>query len=178
MKYFDELKRSMDFIASRENTLFVGQAVEYEGTAMSSTLKEIDRKKLFELPVAEEFQMGTSIGLAMGGFIPVSIFPRWNFLILAANQLINHLDKMKEISNDGFAPKVIIRTGIGSERPLHPQHQHIGDFTEAFKILLKHINVVRLEEPEEIFPSYKKALEREDGVSTLLIVYGDYYNEK
>ena len=178
MKYFDELKRSMDFIASRENTLFVGQAVEYEGTAMSSTLKEIDRKKLFELPVAEEFQMGTSIGLAMGGFIPVSIFPRWNFLILAANQLINHLDKMKEISNDGFAPKVIIRTGIGSERPLHPQHQHIGDFTEAFKILLKHINVVRLEEPEEIFPSYKKALEREDGISTLLIEYGDYYNEK
>jgi len=178
MKYFDELKRSMEFIASKENTLFVGQAVEYEGTAMSSTLKEVDTKKLFELPVAEEFQMGASIGLAMGGFIPISIFPRWNFLILAANQLITHLDKMTEISNGGFAPKVIIRTGIGSERPLHPRHQHIGDFTEAFKILLKHINVVRLEEPEEIFPSYKEALEREDGVSTLLIEYGDYYNEK
>jgi len=178
MKYFDELKRSMEFIASKENTLFVGQAVEYEGTAMSSTLKGIDSKKLFELPVAEEFQMGASIGLAMGGLIPISIFPRWNFLILAANQLITHLDKMKEISNDGYAPKVIIRTGIGSERPLHPQHQHIGDFTDAFRMMLKHINIVRLEEPEEIFPSYKEALEREDGVSTLLIEYGDYYNEK
>jgi pyruvate/2-oxoglutarate/acetoin dehydrogenase E1 component len=178
MKYFDELKRSMEFIASKENTLFVGQAVEYEGTAMSNTLQEVESKKLFELPVAEEFQMGASIGLAMGGFIPVSIYPRWNFLILAANQLITHLDKMREISNGGFSPKVIIRTGIGSERPLHPQHQHIGDFTDAFKILLKHINVVRLEEPEEIFPSYKEALEREDGVSTLLIEYGDYYSEK
>ena len=45
-------------------------------------------------------------------------------------------------------------------------------------MMLKHINIVRLEEPEEIFPSYKEALEREDGVSTLLIEYGDYYNEK
>tara|TARA_B100000686_G_scaffold355311_1_gene472448 strand:- start:1181 stop:1717 length:537 start_codon:yes stop_codon:yes gene_type:complete len=178
MKYFDELKRSMEFIASKQNTLFVGQAVEYEGTAMSSTLKEINSEKLFELPVAEEFQMGVSIGMAMGGLIPISIFPRWNFLILAANQLITHLDKMKEISNDGYAPKVIIRTGIGSQRPLHPQHQHIGDFTDAFRMMLKHINIVRLEEPEEIFPSYKEALEREDGVSTLLIEYGDYYNEK
>lgn len=178
MKYFDELKRSMEFIASKQNTLFVGQAVEYEGTAMSSTLKEINSEKLFELPVAEEFQMGASIGMAMGGLIPISIFPRWNFLILAANQLITHLDKMKEISNDGYAPKVIIRTGIGSQRPLHPQHQHIGDFTDAFRMMLKHINIVRLEEPEEIFPSYKEALEREDGVSTLLIEYGDYYNEK
>tara|TARA_Y100000588_G_scaffold207594_1_gene221455 strand:- start:40345 stop:40881 length:537 start_codon:yes stop_codon:yes gene_type:complete len=178
MKYFDELKRSMEFIASKQNTLFVGQAVEYAGTAMSSTLKEINSEKLFELPVAEEFQMGASIGMAMGGLIPISIFPRWNFLILAANQLITHLDKMKEISNDGYAPKVIIRTGIGSQRPLHPQHQHIGDFTDAFRMMLKHINIVRLEEPEEIFPSYKEALEREDGVSTLLIEYGDYYNEK
>tara|TARA_Y100000590_G_scaffold465543_1_gene638162 strand:+ start:18599 stop:19135 length:537 start_codon:yes stop_codon:yes gene_type:complete len=178
MKYFDELKRSMEFIASKQNTLFVGQAVEYAGTAMSSTLKEINSEKLFELPVAEEFQMGVSIGMAMGGLIPISIFPRWNFLILAANQLITHLDKMKEISNDGYAPKVIIRTGIGSQRPLHPQHQHIGDFTDAFRMMLKHINIVRLEEPEEIFPSYKEALEREDGVSTLLIEYGDYYNEK
>jgi len=178
MKYFDELKRSMEFIASKENTLFIGQAVEYEGTAMSSTLKEINREKLFELPVAEEFQMGASIGMAMGGLIPISIFPRWNFLILAANQLITHLDKMKEISNGGYVPKVIIRTGIGSERPLHPQHQHIGDFTDAFRMMLNHINIVRLEEPEEIFSSYKEALEREDGISTLLIEYGDYYNEK
>ena len=32
-----------------------------------------------------------------------------------------------------IVPKIIIRTGIGSQRPLHPQFQHIGDFSEAIK---------------------------------------------
>ena len=40
MKYFDELKRSMTWLGSQEDTLFLGQAVEYEGTAMTNTLTE------------------------------------------------------------------------------------------------------------------------------------------
>jgi pyruvate/2-oxoglutarate/acetoin dehydrogenase E1 component len=116
--------------------------------------------------------------LALDGMIPVSIFPRWNFLLLAVNQLVNHLDRMPQISKGGYKPVVIIRTGIGSERPLHPQQQHIGDFTEAFRLMCHHVDIIRLEEPEDIFPAYRKALDREDGRSTLLIEYGDYYNEK
>ncbi|SVE31243.1 uncharacterized protein METZ01_LOCUS484097, partial [marine metagenome] len=82
MKYFDELKRSMNYLASKQDTVFVGQAVEYPGTAMTNTLCDVDREKLIEFPVTEEFQVGSSIGLAMNGFVPISIFPRWNFLIL------------------------------------------------------------------------------------------------
>ena len=91
MKYFDELKRSMNFIAKDKRAIFVGQAVSYPGTAMTNTLKEISKEKLKELPVAEEFQLGMTIGLSLDGWMPVSIFPRWNFLLLAANQLVNHL---------------------------------------------------------------------------------------
>ena len=40
------------------------------------------------------------------------------------------------------------------------------------------IEVIRLNEPEDIFPSYKKAYERKDGINTILVEYGDYYNEK
>ena len=70
------------------------------------------------------------------------------------------------------------RTGIGSERPLHPQFQHIGDYTEAFRLMCPNIGIIRLEEPEDIFPAYQKALGREDGKSTIVVEYGDYYNEK
>lgn len=176
--YFKELKRSMDFLAAHSKTVFLGQAVAVPGTAMSNTLKDVPREKLLELPVAEEMQMGMTNGLALGGMIPVSIFPRWNFLLLAVNQLVNHLDKMALISNDGFKPKVIIRTGVGSERPLHPQHQHVGDFTEAFRLMCPNIDIVRLDEPKQIFPAYRHALERTDGRATLLVEFGDYYNEK
>ena len=178
MKYFDELKRSMEWLAEDPRTVFIGQAVEVPGTAMSNTVKDIPLDRRIELPVAEEMQMGMTVGLAMQGQVPVSIYPRWNFMILAVNQLINHLDKLSAMSNGRISSKAIIRTGIGSERPLHPQHQHVGDFTDAFRLMCSTVEVIRLDEPEQIFESYKHAYERTDGKSTILVEWGDYYNEK
>ena len=178
MKYFDELKKSMNYLADNEKTIFIGQAVEVPGTAMTNTLKEVNSKKLLELPVAEEMQMGMTLGLALDGNIPISIFPRWNFVLLAMNQLINHLDKVNIMSNNGFKTKAIIRTGVGSQRPLHPQYQHIGDFTDMVRKMCSSLDVIKLNEPEDIFPSYKKALDRDDGRSTILVEFGDHHNEK
>lgn len=178
MKYFDELCRAMEFLARDQRTMFLGQAVACPGTAMTNTLKNVAREKLLELPVTEELQMGMSTGLALTGIVPVSIYPRWNFLLCAVSQLVSHLDKLPAMSNGGFQPKVIVRTGIGSERPLHPQFQHVGDFTDAFRLMCKNIEIIRLDEPEHIFPAYQKALEREDGKSTIIVEYGDYYSEK
>jgi pyruvate/2-oxoglutarate/acetoin dehydrogenase E1 component len=178
MKYFDELKKSMDWLATKENTLFLGQAVEYAGTGMTNTLKDVDRSKLLEMPVNEDMQMGMSIGMALNGTVPISIYPRWNFLLLAANQLVNHLDKMKIMSDGGYKPKVIIRTSIGSQRPLHPQHQHISDFSGGFKAMCDTVDIIRLDEPHQIFESFQYAYERTDNRSTILVEWGDYYGEK
>ena len=178
LMYFDELERSMRWLADQKDTVFLGQAVEVPGTAMFKTLAGINSGQKIEMPVAEEMQMGMAIGLAIGGSVPITIYPRWNFLLLAVNQLINHLDRIAYVSNREFLPKVIIRTSIGSERPLHPQHQHIGDFTDAFRLMLNSVEIIRLDEPEQIFPAYQKAYERVDGRSTLVVEYGDYYNEK
>jgi pyruvate/2-oxoglutarate/acetoin dehydrogenase E1 component len=124
--------------------------------------------------VAEACQLGMSTGLALNGFVPISIFPRWNFLLCAISELVNHLDKYPLLSD--YRPKVIVRTSIGSQRPLHPQHQHIGDFTDAVQQMCKTIKVIRLDEPEQIFPAYVKAYEADH--STILVEWGDYYNEK
>ena len=53
-----------------------------------------------------------------------------------------------------------------------------GDFTEAVKRMCPNLEVLRLNEPKIIVSSYKKALNRKDGKSTILVEYGDYYNEK
>lgn len=166
----------MDYLATDDRTVFIGQAVAFPGTAMSNTLKDVNKNKLIEFPVAEEFQMGASLGMALNGMIPVSIYPRWNFLLCAVNQLVNHIDKLSMMSD--YKAKVIIRTGIGSERPLHPQHQHVGDYTDAFRMMCKTVEIIRLEEPGDIFPAYERALLRDDNRSTILVEYGDYYNEK
>ena len=108
MKYKDELVKSMKWLGEKENTLFLGQATLFSGHAISGTLTEVPKEKLIELPVMEEVQMGMATGLSLEGYVPITIYPRFNFMMLAINQLVNHMDKMKEMSKSMLVPKVIV----------------------------------------------------------------------
>lgn len=178
MRYFDELKRAMSFLAEHPKTMFIGQAVEYEGTGLYDSLKHLPDNKKIELPVAEYLQSGLANGMAIEGMIPISTYPRWNFLLMGTDQIVNHLDKFITMSNGKCTPKVIIRVAVGSEHPVDPQCQHKGNFAESFRGMLKNIEVIELNEPEEIMPAYEKALGREDGVSTILVEFADYAKTK
>ena len=178
MKYFDSLKEAMSLLANHPKTLFIGQAVEYEGTGLYDSLSHLPSKKRLELPVAEYLQSGIANGMAIEGMIPVSTFPRWNFLLMGVDQIVNHLDKFKSMSNGKLNPKVIIRVAVGSEHPVDPQCQHKGNFSEAFRQMTSNTEVIELIEPEDIIPAYEKALNREDGVNTILVEYADYCKTK
>ena len=177
MKYFEELIKSMTWLGERDCSIFIGQACKYPGTSLYKTLQFVTQSKILEVPVFEDSQIGISIGLSLSGFIPINIMPRFNFTLLACNQIINHLDKYKKMSDNQYIPKVIIRTVIGSEKPLFPGYQHVGDFSDAFKLLCNNIEVIRLDEPEQILDSYKKAFNRQDGRSTLIVEWGDFYKD-
>jgi pyruvate/2-oxoglutarate/acetoin dehydrogenase E1 component len=178
MKYFDELKKAMSLLAEHPKTIFIGQAVQYEGTGLYDSLKHLPDNKRIELPVAEYFQTGLANGIAIEGMIPVSTYPRWNFLLMGVDQIVNHLDKFKTMSNGKLQPKVIIRVAVGSERPVDPQCQHKGNFSDAFRSMLKNTEVIELIEPEDILPAYEKALNRQDGVNTILVEFADFNKEK
>ena len=152
-------------LAEDDRVVFLGQGVRFSGTFMSMTLDGVDPDRRIELPVMEEAQLGMSIGMALAGFIPVSVYPRWNFLILAANQLVNHLNVMR--------PHVIVRVGVGSSKPLDPGQQHVGDFTEAFRLLMPNTTIVRLESADRIVPEYRDALKRNG--PTILVEIADMY---
>ena len=176
MKYKDEIIRSMEWLSEKEDTLFLGQSVLYSGNAIYNTLKTLPEEKRFELPVFEEIQMGMSTGMALEGFVPISCFPRFDFLLRCMDSLVNHLDKMREMTESVFKPKVIIRTSIGSTSPLNGGVQHTQDHTDIFKNILTEVDVVLLNEPEEIFPAFQSAYKSTG--STLIVEWGDYYNEK
>ena len=126
-EYRKELDRAMQYLASKEDTIFLGQSMVYGGIA----------------------------------------YPRWNFLLLAADQLVNHLDKLVEMTEGQFNPKVIIRVAVGVKKPVDPQEQHVGDFTESFAKILRNITVVKLESADEVFGAYKEAYDRDH--STILV---------
>jgi pyruvate/2-oxoglutarate/acetoin dehydrogenase E1 component len=178
MTYFDELKRTMEWMAQQPKTFFLGQTVAGPGTFMYQTLRDLPPEKTLEMPINESFQMQFSIGLALSGYIPISVYPRQNFLLLATSDMVNMLDKIPAMSCGSVVPKMIIRTASGPDAPVHPGHQHVGNYAQAFRKMFTWIDVVELEEPEEIFPAYKRALERDDNKATLIIEHGNYYNQK
>ncbi|MBF0619947.1 MAG: hypothetical protein HQL19_07255 [Candidatus Omnitrophica bacterium] len=178
MKYFDELKRTMEWLATDPRTVFIGQTAAVPGTFMYQTLRDLPKDKALELPVNESFQMQFTLGLALAGYVPVSVYPRQNFLLLAAGDMSNMIDKISAMTNGAVNPRIIIRVATGPFKPVHPGHQHIGNFAEAFRKIFDWIEVVEVNEPEDIFPAYERALMRPDPKATLIIEDGNFYNEK
>ena len=177
MNYKSELIKSMKYLGKKKDTIFLGQSVVYPGNSMFNTMTKVPLKKKIELPVFEDVQMGISIGMALSGFVPITCYPRFDFLICSMNQLVNHLDKIRKMSSNEMKPKVIIRTSIGSKLPLDGGVQHTQDYTAMFKNILTEVEVILLDNKKNIFKNYKKAYERKDNKSTLLIEYGDRYND-
>jgi pyruvate dehydrogenase E1 component beta subunit len=173
VNYKEEVFKGMELLNSHPKTVFIGQAIEYKGTALTHQVKKFEKEKLLELPVAEEFQAGLALGLAIDGYIPVSMYPRMNFIILAMNQIVNHLDKWEAMSMGESKPKVIMKAVVGSQYPLDPGHQHKANFTQAFRSSCTNVDVVELLYPEQVLPAYKAALESDR--STLIIEHGDLY---
>ena len=178
MKYFDELKRTMEWLAQHPQVVFVGQTAAVPGTFMYQTLRDIPPGKALELPVAESFQMQFTLGLAIEGYIPVSIYPRQNFLLLAAGDMANMIDKFSDLTCGQLSPRLIIRVATGPDKPVHPGHQHVGNYAAALRGLFSHIEVVELDEPEDIFPAYEKALTRPDAKPVILVEHGNHYQDK
>lgn len=165
MSYTEETRKAMKWLSEQKNTIFLGQTVLCEGSPMFKSLDGLPNR--IELPVVEEMQMGMSTGLALQGFVPISVYPRIDFLLLATNQLVNHLNHCEEMSCGEWKPKVIIRTQIGNTKPLYPGKQHCGDYTEALRLMCDNIVIVKLENEGSILEEYKKAYYRDK--STILI---------
>jgi len=175
LSYFEALSAAMLLCDEYPNSVFMGQGIARAGgTTMSQTFYKVRNQKLIEMPVAEDMQMGMAIGVSLEGLLPICVYPRWNFLLLAANQLVNHLDRLPLYSE--YRPKVIIRTAVPSTVPFNPGPQHDDNFSMAFETMLRTVQIVRLHEAEEIVPAYKLALERLG--STLLVEYTDQYKNE
>lgn len=166
----------MALLAKEPNAVFMGQGVAGPGTTMSETFRDVPPAQLLEMPVAEELQMGMAIGMALEGLLPVCVFPRWNFVLRAADQLVNHLDRLPLYSAGGYTPKVIIRTAVPSRAPFDPGPQHHDGFSGAFRQMLHTVKILTLLHPSDILPSYAWAL-RQSG-SVILVEYTEQYKDE
>ena len=172
-KYSKEVEKSMQFLARNKEVIFLGQSVVYPGNLLYKTLTQVKEAKKIELPVFEEVQLGMSIGMAMNGLFPITCFPRFDFLLCAMNQLVNHADKIKLITNNEYSPQMIIRVLVGAKKPLDGGEQHTQNYVNEIKKMLKTIVVWDLKAQKKIFSSYKKAFKNKK--INLVVEYSQSY---
>lgn len=171
--YKDALTNSMTYLGQQPDTVFIGQQIIWHGNPMSTTIGEIPKDKLIEVPVMEESQMGMSLGMAMAGDFVITFYPRWDFLICATNQLVNHVDKINLMSQGKWDTNMIIRLGKGSDKPLDPGHQHRGNYLAEFKSMCPNINFHDLNKWNDIEEIYKSAYE--NGGIHVIVEYPELY---
>ena len=169
--YKDALTDAMTFLGMQEDTVFIGQQIVYAGNPMSTTLGNVSKDKMVELPVMEETQMGMSLGMAMTGKTVITFYPRWDFIVLAVNQLVNHIDKYELMT--GKQANILIRLGKGSDKPLDPGHQHKGNYFNEFKSMCPHITFHDLKKTEDVATAYTSAYQQ--GGVHVLVEYPELY---
>jgi pyruvate/2-oxoglutarate/acetoin dehydrogenase E1 component len=172
-EYKIALTKAMSDLSKLDETIFIGQQIIYAGNPMSTTLGEVPKEKMIEVPVMEETQMGMSLGLAITGKTVISFYPRWDFLISAANQLINHVDKYELMT--GKKVNILIRVGKGADVPLDPGHQHKANYIEQFKTMCPNIEVHDLKTWQDVELSYNYVI-KEGGIH-ILAEYPELYNK-
>jgi pyruvate/2-oxoglutarate/acetoin dehydrogenase E1 component len=164
----------MTKLGEMDNTIFLGQQILFPGNPMSGTLINVPKEKMIELPVMEDSQRGMSLGMAMTGKFVITFYPRWDFLICAANQLVNHVDKIELMSNGQWKPNMIIRVAKGSEIPLNPGPQHRGNYLNEFQSITQTIKFFDCLTVDDIENAYNHAIN--EGGITLINEYPEKYN--
>jgi len=169
--YKEMLTHAMDELAADPLVRFVGYGVKI-GRAMG-TLKNVPDSQLIEMPVAENLMVSFAIGLSLKGLKPVVFIERFDFICNAMDAIVNHLDKIAEISRGEFNPTIILRIVVGNRyKPLFTGRTHAQDFFFGLRQFVK-FPVVPLVRSHEILFQYKLALGQFGHNSTALVEYKD-----
>jgi pyruvate/2-oxoglutarate/acetoin dehydrogenase E1 component len=175
MTYKERLTETMTWIG-QQDILCVGYNICESGGNLSGTLVGVPLEKRIEMPVAEALMMGVSIGLALDGRVVLAAFDRFDFLLHAADQIVNHLDKMQFLTGRDTAG-VIVRVGVGNRHtPLFSLPTHVQNLSNAFREMVD-MPVHELRCADDIMPRYQEAYQRaKKGRPTMLVEFRDNYN--
>jgi pyruvate dehydrogenase E1 component alpha subunit len=118
----------------QEGVVFIGYNV-LKGDAMG-TLKNVPNDQKLETPVAENLMAGLAIGMSFEGIVPVLYFERHDFMLVAADAIGNHIDKIERISHGEYKVPIIIRAVEAFGGPFYSGPTHHQDFTDLLKTLV------------------------------------------
>jgi 2-oxoisovalerate dehydrogenase E1 component len=105
--------------------LILGEDVESPYGGAFKVTKDLSRLfpgRVKNTPISEATILGICNGLALRGMRPVCEFMFGDFILLAADQFINHAAKFRYMYNDKVRVPVVIRTPMGGKRGYGATH--------------------------------------------------------
>jgi len=96
----------------------------YEGSfkVTRGLLTEFGKERVKDTPISENTIIGVAIGAAMGGLRPIAELMTVNFALLAMDQIINHMTKIRYMFGGQVNLPMVIRAPGGGGSQLAAQH--------------------------------------------------------
>lgn len=104
---------------------FIGEDVKapYGGAfKISRDLSEVFPERVHGTPISEASLIGIGTGLALEGFKPFIEIMFGDFLLLGADQIVNHAAKFQQMYGSSLSVDVTVRTPMGGRRGYGPTH--------------------------------------------------------
>jgi pyruvate dehydrogenase E1 component beta subunit len=124
--YRDALNRALKEEMRRDPSIVVwGEDVAlYEGSfkVTRGLLAEFGEERVKDTPISENSIVGVAVGAAMGGLRPVAELMTVNFALLAMDQIVNHMAKIRYMFGGQTTLPVVIRAPGGGGSQLAAQH--------------------------------------------------------
>ena len=147
-----------------EKVLVFGEDVARLGGVFRVTeglLDEFGEQRIFNSPIAESGIVGTAIGLAMRGFVPVCEIQFEGFIYTAFDQIVSQLAKLTNRSEGFLQMPVVVRVpyggGIGAV-------EHHSESPEAYFAHTAGLRVVSPSNANDAYWMIQQAIESRDPV--------------
>jgi 2-oxoisovalerate dehydrogenase E1 component len=172
------LERAMDL---DPRVVLIGEDIRSPyGGAFKATAGLSDRfsSRVINTPISEAAIVGVGTGLALEGYRPVVEIMFGDFVLLAADQLINHAAKLRWMYNDQVRVPLVVRTPMGGKRGYGPTHSQT---LEKHLLGVPDLRVVALHPRYSPARVYEQLFESIDGPTLMIenkIMYGQLASPK
>jgi len=112
-------------MARDPNVILIGEDIGVYGGAFGVTrglIEKYGEERVRETPISENSFVGVAVGAAMTGLRPVVEIMFMDFILLAADQIINHAAKLHYIYDGQVNVPMVIRTPSGAGRGYGASH--------------------------------------------------------
>jgi pyruvate dehydrogenase E1 component beta subunit len=163
--YRDAVREALDEEMARdERVLLLGEDVAFIGGNFKTSVGLLEKYgdlRVRDTPISEAGFVGMGIGMALTGLRPVVELMFADFLLVAADQVINQLAKIRYMSGGQAAAPMVIRAPIGGGRSSAAQH------SQSMQAMMAHfpgLKVIVPSDAQEVKGLLKTAIRDDDPV--------------